>query len=703
MIARRMVALVFALLGIAGPAFAQGVPRPVERGLKNQMKVYVLADHRLPVVTLRLVVRAGAADEPAEKAGLANLMLDAMRRGTEKRDAAQLAHDVDALGGEIKVHAGRDDMSITGRFLARDWRKGLEIMSDIAQNAAFRGADVEKSRQSILTSLEEDRQHTDRVAQDHVNALVYGTHPYGRPIAGDGGSVSNITRDDLVQFYGKTFVSNLAFLVIVGDVDLDGATNDVEAAFRDWESKAPASRPGPDLPAFDANRIRVLDGQGITQAQIKIGFAAVKRADPDYFPLLVMNYILGGSGSASWLTAGVDTVQGGNTGAVSSFDFGRDCGAFFVSATAPARRVRPAVAAVLAQLERMRATGPTQAEVDAAKRVLLGATPVAMQGQETLAGQMSAVDLYGLGTDWFDKYAMRLGAVTLADVKRVAADRLRSDKLAIVCAAPGDSARHALEAFGAPEVLDYMSPTGTIPQSKPTAAIPSEAVTPQALARAKGVIERALKAHGGALRLRALRDVSTHAGVTFTTPNGPLDAQLLMSVRLPDKSRIEMSMLGQRGVQVLNGEHGYATSGGAITDLTAEQAQSMRAGLKVQVLPLLSRLAQPGASVGWYGGDSVNGDSVDVVWVFDPDATSKASFSRRTGLLVRLEQEEPAMFGMGKVQMARVYSNYRAVDGFNVPFKIERFARGERLVVDELADYQINRGIPESLFQRPSR
>jgi hypothetical protein len=92
-----------------------------------------------------------------------------------------------------------------------------------------------------------------------------------------------------------------------------------------------------------------------------------------------------------------------------------------------------------------------------------------------------------------------------------------------------------------------------------------------------------------------------------------------------------------------------------------------------------------------------------VIWVFDPDATSRASFSRKTGLLVRLEQEEPAMFGMGKVQMARVFSDYRAVDGLEVPFKIERYARGERLVVDTLADYAINRGIPESQFLRPSR
>jgi hypothetical protein len=399
----------------------------------------------------------------------------------------------------------------------------------------------------------------------------------------------------------------------------------------------------------------------------------------------------------------VSGLPGAPSNAASSFDFGRDQGAFFVSATTPVPDVGAAVDTLLKTLGQLRDAGPTEAEVDAAKRILLGGTPIALQSQDAMAVQVETADVFELGPDALTGYTDRLRAVTLADVKRVAAAHLRSDKVAIVCVAPGDSVRHQLERFGAPDVLDYLSPTGNVPQSKPATAIPAEAITPQALARARAVIDRGLKAHGGALRLKALKDVSTHAGVTFTTPNGPLDAELLMAIRMPDKSRIEMNMLGQRGVQVLNGEHGYATSGGAISDLTAEQAQSMRAGLKVQVLPLLSRLALGGTQFGWSGTDVVDGDSVDVIWVFDPDATSRASFSRRTGLLVRLEQEEPGMFGMGKVQMARVFSDYRAVDGIQVPFKIERFARGERLVVDTLADYAINRGIPDSQFQRPVR
>lgn len=678
------------------------LPHPVERALKNQMKFYVVEDHRMPVVTFRMTIRAGAADEAAEKAGLANLMLEAMRRGSETTTAAALEREVDDLGGEIGTEAGRDEMSITGRFLSRDWRKGLDLLKTIALDAAFRAQDVEDARKAVLEAIEQDRLHPASVAQQHADALVYGTHPYGRPAHGDGSSVSNITREELVKFHDQFFVPNLCQLVVVGDVVEPAVTTQVEAEFRTWSPAPPPTRPAPDLPVLDANRIRILDSPGLKQAELRIGFGGVPRAHADFFPLLVLNDVLGG-GARSRLDAAFRSVPGQTPSGASAFDFGRDRGAFYLSATCAPPAVGATVDAALSVLTDLSTKGATQAEVDAAKQVLLGATPVALQGQETIASQWAMVDLFGLGPDYFDRYADRLRAVTLADVNRVARERLHADKLAIVCVASADSAAKALAKYGTPEVLEYVSPTGTVPQSQPSTAMPSEAIAPAALARAHAVVDRAVKAHGGALKLKAVKDVSTLSSVSFTTPNGPLDADLLMTIRMPDRTRIEMNMLGQRGVQVLSGDRGYATSGSAITDLTGEQAQSMRSGLKVQVLPLLSHLARGDVPIGWFGTDVVNGDSVDVIWVFDPDATSKASFSHKTGLLVRLEQEEPAMFGMGKVPMSRLYSDYRAVEGYQVPFKIERYARGERLVVDTLKSYEINRGVADSQFQRPVR
>lgn len=704
-----LAALAASALSNAGPArgadgaTAYVVPKPTERGLKNQMRLLVIEDHRLPMVHYRFMIRAGASDEAAEKAGLANFLLEVMRQGTEKRDAKALSSEIDNLGGQITTSATRDYMVISGQFLSRDWRKGLDLMADIAQFPAFRGEEIERTRGRILAALQQSRDDNGQLAQEHLNALVYGSHPYARPVDGDGGSVSNITKADLTQFYNQYFVPNLALLVVVGDVDLNTVTGDVEAQFRDWRPATPPSRPGPALPVFEANRVRILDKPDVTQTEVRIGFEGIKRDTPDYYATQVMNYILGGGGFSSRVLDAVRAKQGLSYTASTQFDYGRDKGAFILSTFTKNESVGQTIDLVLATMKTFQEQGPTPKEVEDAKRFLIGALPLGLQTASSLAAQWSAIDFYNLGGDYFEKYADRIRAVTVADVKRAAQERLREDKLAIVAVSSAGEIKDQLAKYGPIDVLDYRSPTGAIPQSRPTAALPTELLTPAASAQAKVVIDRALKAHGGAAKIKALKDVSTRATISVTTPNGSVEGDLLTAVRMPDKSRIEMSMLGQRGVQVLNGDRGWSTSGGQVQELTAEQAQAMRAGLKVQVLPLLSRLASGTATVGYVGPGVVGTDSVDVILVVDADATSKASFSRSTGLLVRLEQEEPAMFGQGKMQMARLYSDYRVVDGLMVPFKIERYARGQRLIADTVSAYEINRGGPDTPFLRPNR
>jgi hypothetical protein len=200
-----------------------------------------------------------------------------------------------------------------------------------------------------------------------------------------------------------------------------------------------------------------------------------------------------------------------------------------------------------------------------------------------------------------------------------------------------------------------------------------------------------------------LEDLASRSAVSVTTPNGTVDGEMAVFVRLPDRTRIEMTMLGQSGVQVLNGEQAWASSGTQVQDLSGEQKQAMQAGIRTQVLPFLQRLATGDARVAWVEQGSVGGEPVDVLQVQAEGALVRASFSQKSGLLVRLEQEEPAMFGGGKVPMARLYSDFREVDGFTVPYRTERLARGTRLIEDKVTSLQVNRGVPDSQFQRPAR
>ncbi len=687
----------------AGAAPAYVVPKPLERQLKNQLKVYILEDHRLPLVHYRFMVRAGSANEPAEKAGLANLTMQTLRQGAADMDAKAVSAGLDALGADWAASSTRDYSVVTAQFLSRDWRTGLDLLAKVVLQPTFPSDEVERQRSQVLGAIQQSRDQNAAVASEHAAALVYGEHPYARPTVGDAGSVQAITREDMTRFHDTYFRSNLCLLVVVGDVDPTQVMSDIEAQFREMDKGEPPSRPGPALPVPTANRIRLLDKPGVTQAELRVGFEGTNRRTPDFYSLQVMNYILGGGGFSSRLQQNARAKGGLTYSASSSFDLGMDKGAFYASTFTKNASVGPMLDLVLGTIRDFKAEGATAKEVEDARHFLVDALPFGTQTAEGLAAQWAAIDFYDLGTDYFDRYAERVATVTPASVKDVAQKYLRSENVAIVAVSTADSVQAQLERFGTVEVLDYRSPTGAIPQSRPAQVVPTAVLTPEATARAKAIVARAVKAHGGGARLRAVKDVSTRMKMSVTTPNGAIDGQMMVVVRLPSQSRIEMTMFGQSGVQVLNGEKGWASDGSQIRELDAEQMQAMRSGVKTQVLPLLVRLAGGDVQVGWVGEGKVGAEAVDVVQVVDSEAMARLSFARGSGLLLRLEQEEPSMFGGDKVPMARLYSDFRTVDGLMVPYRTERQAHGQKLIEDAVTSMSVNKGVADSQFQRPPR
>ena len=685
------------------PASRYVVPKALERSLKNQMKILILEDHRLPLVHYRFMVRAGSADEAPEKAGVANLTMQTLRQGAGALDAKAIAERIDGLGAEFGAVATRDYSAITAQFLAKDWMTGLELLAGIVRQPTFPQDEVERQRSQVLAQIQQSRDQNAAIASEHIAALVYGEHPYGRPVLGDAGSLQALTRDDLVRFHQTFFRSNLCLLVVAGDVVPDQVVAAVEARFADMSpGDAPARKPGV-LPTFATTRVRVLDKPGVSQAELRLGLPGTSRRSPDFYALQVMNYVLGGGGFSSRLLENARSKGGLTYSASTNFDFGQDTGAFYASTFTKNVSVGAMIDLMLSTIGDYRTSGPSEKEVADAKRFLIGALPLGVQTAEGLAAQWAAIDLYDLGADYFERYAERLGAVTPAIARAAAEKYLRNDKLALVAVGTADSIKGSLEKYGPVEVLDYRSPTGAVPVSRPAESLPPAAFAADAMKQAAPILARALTAHGGAAKLKAVKDVTSRSSVTVSAPNGNVDGEMAVVVKLPDKTRIEMTILGQNGVQVLNGEQAWGSSGAQVGDLSGEQKQAMQAGIRTQVLPFLQRLASGGAKAAWAAADTVGGAPVDVLQIDSGGTLVRASFDRKTGLLVRLEQEEPGMFGGGKVPMARLYSDFRAVDGLTVPFRTERLARGTRLIEDKMTSLQVNRGVADSQFQRPAR
>ena len=204
------------------------------RTLANGLQVIAVAHHEQPAVSLRLIIRAGGAQDPADKSGVATLVAALLDQGTTTRDAEQIASSIDSIGGLVGTGAGSDLSFINAVVMKDSFAFGLDMVSDLARNPKFAPEELERQRQQILSGLKVGYEDPDYIAGMVFDRLVYGFHPYGRPDSGTPESITSISRDDLLAYHKAWFGANNAILAIVGDITHEEAFAGAERAFGKW-------------------------------------------------------------------------------------------------------------------------------------------------------------------------------------------------------------------------------------------------------------------------------------------------------------------------------------------------------------------------------------------------------------------------------------------------------------------------------------
>jgi len=202
--------------------------------LTNGLEVIAVSHHEQPAVSLRLIVRAGAAQDPENRPGLASLSATLLDQGTTSKSAEQIADAIDSIGGALGTGAGSDLSFINAVVMKDSLNVGLDLVSDLAQHPAFASEEIERRRQQLLSGLRVSYDDPEYLANMVFDRLVYGFHPYGKPQTGTPSTVSAIGRDDLIAFHKKWFGANNAILAIVGDVTPEEAFGGAERAFGGW-------------------------------------------------------------------------------------------------------------------------------------------------------------------------------------------------------------------------------------------------------------------------------------------------------------------------------------------------------------------------------------------------------------------------------------------------------------------------------------
>jgi len=409
------------------------LPQIQRRKLSNGLDVLLVKHDELPVVSMNLVLKTGAAADAPERAGLASLTAGLLDEGTKTRSALDISNQLAAIGAQLGTGSGRDASSVTLRTLTRQLDKALDIYADVITNPAFPKDELERARSSRLAQLAQLHDNANAVADLIFASLIYGRkHPYGQPAIGDVASVTGVSVEDPRRFYETYYRPNNAALVVVGDVQAETLLPKLERAFANWKAGEVPAVKFSAPPARERATIYIVDKPGAAQSVINIGQLGVERASPDYFPLLVMNTILGG-GFVSRINLNLREDKGYSYGARSSFDFRRSPGPFTASAGVQTAFTKESVVEFLKELRGIRGEIPvTDRELETAKQALIRGFPRSFETPDQIASRLSDNVLYNLPDSYFNNYITSVRAVSKADVNRVANRYLDPSKLAIL-------------------------------------------------------------------------------------------------------------------------------------------------------------------------------------------------------------------------------------------------------------------------------
>ncbi len=415
-----------------GPLVPFKPPAVVKRTLSNGLPVWIVELHKVPVVQVDLVVKAGSGADPQGHFGVANLTAEMLDEGAGKRGALEIADAVDYLGASLSTSSSFDASFVELHVPVARLGEALPIMADVALRPTFPEKELQRVREEILTSFVQAEDDPARLVQFAFPRLVYGpAHRYGTAAVGTAASLKVLDVDALRQFHAREYLPSRSLLIVAGDVTPDAAVRRLESAFGRWKGAAGAAPAAvPEAPQLKARQVYIIDKPGAPQSQIRIGWIGVPRSTPDYFALRAMNTVLG-EAFTSRLNQNLREEHGYTYGASSRFDMRGSAGPFFAAAGVQTDKTADALREFFKELEGIRKPIPPD-ELEKAKSYLALLLPRTFETSGSVAGSLASIFIYGLPQDYFATYTDRIRAVTAADTERVAEKYVQPDKFAVV-------------------------------------------------------------------------------------------------------------------------------------------------------------------------------------------------------------------------------------------------------------------------------
>jgi predicted Zn-dependent peptidase len=409
------------------------MPPIQKRALSNGLPVWIVELHDVPVAQINLLVFSGSADDPPGRFGAASLASAMLEEGAGLRSALEVADAIDFLGADLSAASAIDSSAVRLHVPIARLADALPIMADVALRPTFKKEELDRLRQQRLTAMIQGRDDPQTIASTAFPRVLYGPrHRYGTPTGGTAETIKTFTTDDLREFYSSTFRPDRATILAVGDLTADKVMPLLEKSFGVWKAAGTAA-PKQTIAAVDEpaeRQIYLVDKPGAAQSQIRIGWIGVPRSTPDYFPLVVMNTILGGSFS-SRLNMNLREQHGYTYGASSQFDMRAAAGPFSAAAGVQTDKTKESLTEFFNELNGILKPIPAE-ELSRAKNYVALRYPGGFETTGDISRQLENALVFHLPDNYFSTYVQNIQAVTTADISRVAQKYIAPGRFAVV-------------------------------------------------------------------------------------------------------------------------------------------------------------------------------------------------------------------------------------------------------------------------------
>ncbi len=421
----------------AGPVRPLALPEVQEFRLANGLPVYLIEKRDLPIVQMTFVFHAGSIYDPADVPGLAAMAADLMDEGAGSRDALAFSDEIDFLGIGLGASVGRDRLTLSLFSPKARLEQALPLLGDMLLRPRYDAKELERKRTEALVRLKQSYDEARIIASTAFNQVVFGKeHPYARPASGTVASLKAMQVGDLQRFHQEYIRPANGFLVIAGDMDRVQAESALGALLREWEGGVLKPFAVPDPPAAKGFQVYLIDKPGAAQSELRFGHPGLPRNTPEYFPVQVMNTILGAS-FTSRLNTNIREVHGYAYGASSSFSMPKGKGTFLGASAVQSDATDKAVSEFIKEFNAIRTV--QEAEAEKARNYLALGFPGEFESVESIAANVADVLFFNLPQNYLNTYIAQVMQVTRADIERVAKSRVDPKNMVLVIV--GDKAK----------------------------------------------------------------------------------------------------------------------------------------------------------------------------------------------------------------------------------------------------------------------